>query len=247
MNKKYDGNVNDIENQLYWKKQLNNSVDLYTSDLGFETGDNNDYSKQEYSHVQPNVGQTLSGILTLKQGGHLVVKQYTYFNSLNISLYAVLTNLFEEVYICKPITSRPPNSETYVVCKGFLGPFNSDEEGYKLVKLIENKIKNFDMKPLIYKRCLSEDFLDAIVKSLTFFVERQITYINKRLDWYDSIKKLPYRFKQKRGEEKLKDWKKKIIITWSKENPVYKLKNYEKIRNIKENITKKSKKKRKYN
>ena len=100
------------------------------------------------------------------------------------------------------------------------------------------------MKPLIYKRCLSKDFLDIITRSLTFFVERQITYINKRLDWYDSIKNLPNRFgvKQKRGEQKLKEWKREIINTWSKENPVYKLKKYEKIKNTKEYLTKKAKK-----
>ena len=46
MNKEYDGNVNDIKNQKYWEKELKHSVDLYTSDLGFETGENNDYSKQ---------------------------------------------------------------------------------------------------------------------------------------------------------------------------------------------------------
>ena len=28
----------------------------------------------------------------------------------------VLASLFEEFYICKPLTSRPTNSETYLVC-----------------------------------------------------------------------------------------------------------------------------------
>ena len=83
MNKEFDGNVNDIKNQKYWEKELNHSVDLYTSDLGFETGENNDYSKQEYSHVQPNIGQVLAWLLTLKKGGSLVTKQYTFFESLN--------------------------------------------------------------------------------------------------------------------------------------------------------------------
>ena len=183
------------------------------------------------SHVQPNMGQILAGLLTLKKGGNLVTKQYTYFNSLNISIYAILTNLFEEVYICKPITSRPPNSETYVVCKGFLGPFNSNSVESELVKLIINKIKKFDNKPLINKECLSKEFLDSITESLTYFVERQISYINKRLEWYNSIKRLPKYIKQKIGEKKLNDWKMVIIVNWSKDNPVYKLKNYQKIKN----------------
>ena len=51
----------------------------------------------------------------LKNGGTLVTKQYTFFKWENISIHAILTNLFRKVYIAKPITSRPANSETYVV------------------------------------------------------------------------------------------------------------------------------------
>ena len=28
---------------MYWKDKLKNTVDLYSSDLGFETGENNDF------------------------------------------------------------------------------------------------------------------------------------------------------------------------------------------------------------
>ena len=241
MNKEFDGNVNDIKNQKYWEKELNHSVDLYTSDLGFETGENNDYLKQEYSHVQPNIGQVLAGLLTLKKGGSLVTKQYTFFESLNISLYAVLTNLFEEVYICKPITSRPPNSETYVIGKKYLGPFKEGTLGDKFIKLIENKIKNYDRKPLVYKKCLSKNFLKSIVEASMIF-ERQIVYMKDRLDWYEQVKKKPKNLRRKYGKKILNEWHNKVTRKWRKENPVYYLKNFQKIKKMKETLKKPLKK-----
>jgi 23S rRNA U2552 (ribose-2'-O)-methylase RlmE/FtsJ len=234
MNKEYDGNVNEIKNQMYWKKKLYNKVDLYSSDLGFETGEDGDYNKQEYTHVQPNIGQVLAGLLTLKKGGHLVTKQYTFFESLNISMYAVLTNLFKEVYICKPITSRPPNSETYIIGKGFLGPFKENSTGDKLIKLMENKISKFDRKPLVYKRCLTKEFLKSINNASNELFNRQITYIKNRLNFYDKVKELPKNIRKQKAREIVNEWKNDIVYTWKKENPIYKLSNSKKIRYIKE-------------
>ena len=234
MNNEFDGNVNDIKNQKYWEKKLNNTVTLYTSDLGFETGEDGDYTKQEYSHVQPNVGQILAGLLTLKKGGSLVTKQYTFFDPLNISIYAVLTNLFKEVYISKPITSRPPNSETYIVATGFLGPFKEGSTGDKLIKLIENKIANFDRKPLVYKKCLTNEFLKSIKNAMTELSNRQMKYIKARLDFYDEVKKVPKKYRNEKIKNLVDNWKVNIVKTWRKKNPVYRLSNSKKIKNIKE-------------
>jgi len=234
MNKEYDGNVNDIKNQEYWGKKMNNTVSLYSSDLGFSAGEGGDYTKQEYSHVQPNIGQVLTGLLTLKKGGHLVTKQYTFFDPLNISMYAVLTNLFEEVYICKPITSRPPNSETYVIGKNFLGPFKKGSTGDKLINLMKDKITNFDRKPLVYKKCLTKEFLVSVNNASDKFFNRQITYIKKRIKFYDDVKKYPVKIRKQKAREIINDWKGDIVRTWRKENPVYRLSNSKKIKNIKE-------------
>ncbi len=38
MNEEFDGDVNKIKNQDFWKETLKNVIDIYTSDLGFEKG-----------------------------------------------------------------------------------------------------------------------------------------------------------------------------------------------------------------
>ena len=92
---------------------------LYTSDAGIDVS--SDFNRQEELTALLNYGQVLSGLLTLAPGGHLVSKQYTFFTPFSRSLIALLAALFDELYIVKPLTSRPSNSEIYLVGKGFRG------------------------------------------------------------------------------------------------------------------------------
>lgn len=191
-----DGNVLTVANQDDWEARLNHSVDLYTSDLGFETGADGDYNKQEDSHVLSNLGQILAGVLTLTNGGHLVVKQYTFFDTLNVSVYAVLTNLFTEVYVCKPQTSRAPNSETYIVCKSFGGPFPPESNGHKLISVMRTHLARQSRQPLVLKKCLGEAFLRSIHEARKVFVSRQIAAIKDRHAWFDQKRNLRAAHKQ---------------------------------------------------
>ena len=59
--------------------------------------------------------------MVLAPGGSFCTKQYTYFSPLNTSLIILLSNLFKEFYIIKPETSRPTNSEIYLLGKGYIG------------------------------------------------------------------------------------------------------------------------------
>ena len=119
MNEKYNGDVLNRDNQLHLCQKLGGAVDLYTSDLGFDIGE--EYESQEISHIKFNAGQVLSGLLVLKKGGSLVIKQYTCFETHTLNILIVLIHFFQSTWICKPNTSRDTNSETYIVCKNFLG------------------------------------------------------------------------------------------------------------------------------
>jgi 23S rRNA U2552 (ribose-2'-O)-methylase RlmE/FtsJ len=54
-----------------------------------------------------------------KKGGHFVLKVFDTFSSSMIELMYLLTYLYEEVSITKPLTSRPANSEKYILCTKF--------------------------------------------------------------------------------------------------------------------------------
>ena len=92
---------------------------LYTSDAGIDVSA--DFNRQEELTSLLNFGQVLCGLLSLAPGGHLVTKQYTFITPFSRSLIALVATFFDETYIVKPLTSRPANSEVYVVGKGFTG------------------------------------------------------------------------------------------------------------------------------
>ena len=92
---------------------------LYTSDAGIDVS--SDFNRQEELTALLNYGQALCGVLSLAPGGHLVTKQYTFVTRFTRSLIALLAALFDEMYVVKPLTSRPVNSEVYLVGKGFRG------------------------------------------------------------------------------------------------------------------------------
>jgi 23S rRNA U2552 (ribose-2'-O)-methylase RlmE/FtsJ len=106
-------------NQIDFCKRLGSKVDLYTSDLGFDVSA--DYNNQEALQAPANIGQILTGLLTLRKGGSFITKQYMMFEPITLSVMYLAASFFEEFYICKPATSREANSETYLVGKGFLG------------------------------------------------------------------------------------------------------------------------------
>lgn len=111
-----DGDVSNPENIVNFQYQIP-QVDLYTSDLGFDVSQ--DYNAQERLHLTAHYGQLLSGLMVLKPGANLLVKQFTFFQEVNICNIAIMTQFFDEVYISKPATSKPDNSEVYLVGKNF--------------------------------------------------------------------------------------------------------------------------------
>ena len=120
-----NGDITKIDNILDIEKRLKNKIHLYTSDFGLPYDNDNDKKEipdtnyQETQTILGNVGQILTGLLILKDKGHLIVKIYTFFKQETIFIFGLLSNIFDELYITKPISSRQRNDERYIYGKGF--------------------------------------------------------------------------------------------------------------------------------
>ena len=114
-----NGDVLNPANQRNFAERLGGTVDIYTSDLGFDVS--SDYNNQELIQAQANNGQILSGLLTLKPGGCLITKQYSIFEPVTCSVIYIVAQFFDKLYVAKPYTSREANSEVYLVGIGFKG------------------------------------------------------------------------------------------------------------------------------
>jgi 23S rRNA U2552 (ribose-2'-O)-methylase RlmE/FtsJ len=146
-----NGDVTDINNILKIKQRVlekyPSGIDLYTSDIGIDV--TSDYNTQEEQTLLINYCQILCGLLTLGIDGTMITKQFTFFTPFNTSLLILLHNLFKHVFITKPLTSRPINSEIYIVCKNFKGLTN-EIESY-LLKKIQTINLNIPLL-ILYKR-----------------------------------------------------------------------------------------------
>jgi hypothetical protein len=122
MNKQSTGNMT-LRKDIMSLKDV--KVDFYSHDAGISVITNaageNSYNNQEEMNLAIHLGCAIAGLMTLKPGGTFIAKQYTFFQTLSWQLMIYYASLFDEFRICKPITSRPYNSEIYLVGTGFRG------------------------------------------------------------------------------------------------------------------------------
>lgn len=179
MNETYNGDVMNIEFQKYISRKIGGTVDLYTADLGFGFEDENN---QELLQARANLGQIISGLVSLATGGVLVTKQYTIFEPISISVIAVISPLFDEFFILKPVTSRELNSETYLFGRGFKGlPDN-------IRTLLYKKLDSYTHEPLIPMEDINPGIMNSIYESSATLAKLQIAKIRDFFYYYEETK-----------------------------------------------------------
>jgi hypothetical protein len=90
---------------------------LITADGGFDFS--NDFNGQEESSIKLILCEIYSAFVLQEEGGSLVLKIYDMFHEHTLKIVSLLKIYYENIYIVKPLSSRPANSEKYLVCTGF--------------------------------------------------------------------------------------------------------------------------------
>jgi 23S rRNA U2552 (ribose-2'-O)-methylase RlmE/FtsJ len=96
-------------------------LDLITSDAGLQC-DPRQLNEQETHLSKINMGQIVCILACLPVGKNAIFKTFLPMSEpLTISLIYLVTQLFENVSVTKPLTSRCTNSEIYIVLKKYKG------------------------------------------------------------------------------------------------------------------------------
>lgn len=95
------------------------SCDMVTGDGGFDFSSN--FNEQESQVTLLLAAEVLVAMRLLRRGGCAVVKMFDAFNPETVDLVGAFMDRFELSDIRKPKTSRPANSERYLVCTGYKG------------------------------------------------------------------------------------------------------------------------------
>ena len=107
----------DPENLKYMYQTHHNTCHLVTADGGFDF--TTDFNHQELVSLKLILSQIAFAIACQKKGGSFFIKMFDTFTPGSIDMLYLLTMLYDQVYFCKPHTSRYANSEKYIICKGF--------------------------------------------------------------------------------------------------------------------------------
>lgn len=120
-NKEHDGNLINPEITTYYSNLFNNKkARIATADGGFLLPDINENFKESY-HIPLFFAEMLTALSVLEKGGSFVFKIYDISIKPMFDILHILNNTFKDVNIIKPLTSRPANSEKYIVAIGFKG------------------------------------------------------------------------------------------------------------------------------
>lgn len=190
-----NGDATNIENIRDWAAKLAPGVDFYSHDAGIDVSEGEggelNFNRQEEANARLHLGCALAGFMCLKKGGAFIAKQYTFFETLTWNLILIYSTLFDKFYVCKPLTSRPYNSEVYLVGLGYRGI--SDELRDALEKKLTAPADEF-MRPIVPRDALDSAVLADVIRAARTIFGQQVQFIEENLAlfnvWGNRLEKL---------------------------------------------------------
>lgn len=183
------GDINNLENVHFIKQCMYTDCYLVTADGGFDEG--NDFNNKEQLHYYLILNEIYCAIHVQKDSGHFILKVFDIFTNTSIHLLYLLSLLYDDVFIYKPKTSRPTNSEKYVICKNF----NCKKETlnkvmdvlFRLSEMLKNmKNKKYNSFELFDK--IPKEFIVKIRNTNTYFINKQCEFLGRAITLCDDEK-----------------------------------------------------------
>ncbi|XP_063624160.1 cap-specific mRNA (nucleoside-2'-O-)-methyltransferase 1 [Cydia splendana] len=209
-----DGNIFNPENLTalkdYVLKQTDDKgVHFLMADGGFSVEGQENI--QEILSKQLYLCQCLAALMLVRTGGHFVVKLFDVFTPFSVGLIYIMYRCFDKVCIHKPVTSRPANSERYLICLWKrLGTQSAEHHLYTVNSILwEGRDRgDDDVAELVPLSILQEDtgFYEYMYKSNCLIGERQIKNLLKIAE-FSKNKELKETTQAEIREDCLRLWK----------------------------------------
>jgi 23S rRNA U2552 (ribose-2'-O)-methylase RlmE/FtsJ len=177
------GNLYNLENTHYLEETLGaNSMEFITADGGFDFS--SDFNNQEDQSMKLIRCEVYCALHLLKADGAFVLKIFDMFHHQTINLMSILKQCFKTIHIIKPLTSRPANSEKYLLCTGYM--LNEGREQITYLRNIIIKKSASPRKKQVFENT-DLSLLSKIVLYNIYYTSRQVYYIQKTIDLIDSF------------------------------------------------------------
>lgn len=114
------GNIYNVDNIHDFVQKVGSEKCIFaTGDGGLDYS--SDFANQENLSFKLILCQVYGAWLVLKKGGSFVCKFFDMYESFTHEVLWLLSVTFDVIHIVKPFTSRPANSERYIIAKGYRG------------------------------------------------------------------------------------------------------------------------------
>lgn len=164
------GNIYTPENQKSFVGLCDpQRVHLFTGDGGFDFSV--DYEKQEQSVYPLLIASAIIGVQVLLIDGMFVLKLFDIFSVPTQHFLRLVTLCFKEWTLYKPSTSRPCNSERYLLCRGF-------RRGPSISSLLE-------LLTVLQKKFSEGQYPQT--EFFSFFTEKEKEFLESHMNIYSTL------------------------------------------------------------
>ena len=187
---------------------------LVTADGGFNVS-SDDTRIKEIFHFRLLLAEIVTAIQVQKEGGAFVIKFFDCNYMQTATLVHLICSMYEDINVAKPLTSRPANSERYIVARRFKkwGGFDTKEQFSAYVEELMTILDTFEENNVkyyfdhgVFENLPPKDLIQALFKINMNLNERQINAMITTLNWPQE------RITQHRIEEQ-KSYSKKLLST----------------------------------
>ena len=196
-----DGNIMNPANIVAFSNEFTeNKADLVTADGGILISNHLLENYKEQIHTPLFLSEMIIALMILRAGGDFIIKVYDILTYPTIQLVYVLSLFFSSIFIIKPFTSRPANSEKYIVCVDYVGSNNTMNKklmslAYNIYNIIGDNLEEVHIKSFINIEVPSD-----IIWQLRIFnkevINNQILEIEKTIDLIKIQQEQKYKFNE---------------------------------------------------
>lgn len=179
------GNLYNVDNIDYLESKLGaQSIDFITADGGFDFSA--DFNGQEETSLRLILCEILAALKLQGNNGAFVLKVFDMFQENTLKAIQILSECYETTYIIKPLTSRPANSEKYILCTGFKGRHKAQCH----ITLLESILTTYDENKTIDALNVvpyNINVLSCLVNFNIYYSLRQVFYIERTIQYIKDL------------------------------------------------------------
>ena len=172
--------LSQVKSKITSQKSIDDTCDFVTADVNINLPNLNIYEQSASEKIINNI---INMSKILKKGGSFVCKFYETFTMTSLKIISMLTEMFENVYFVKPLTSEMYDSEKFAVCVGYKNEKSIVNALNSLSKTLNSKKEKMNVTDLFESFHIQRDTLTAFIHMNLNFSNYQFKSINQVVDF----------------------------------------------------------------